>query len=234
MDYATRRSQQVIEDGSSADAMGMIGWGILGGMNVFNFLYYGDLYYQRYIMGMYDAFDGLSFKTVWGATTWFRTMLHVVVSFAMMILWCFTFFPWSGFWYMFYYVSVYFYTTYYFVRTFLLVLFQCVAFIADDFDKSFKYLDYFQQQLGMGHEQSDNAEELQWEEYKLEAANVLTAILAVPMLATGMRFWYLDEDERVGRFAEDRTQGETVPAAAETNNRLREASNVLFNDMMGF
>lgn len=106
-------------------------------------MYYGDLYYKRYVMGDY-MWDGLSLKTVWGMTTWFRTMLHVVMSFVMMFLWCLTFLPWSGFWYAFYYVGVYFFTGYFLVRTFLLIFFQCVAFIADDFDKSFKYYDYFQ------------------------------------------------------------------------------------------
>lgn len=209
--------------------MGMIGWGIIGGMNVFNFLYYGDLYYQRYTVGIYHGFDGLSFLTVYGGTTWIRTMLHVVVSFAMMFLWCLTFIPFSGFWYLLYYVSVYFYTGYYLARTFLLILFQCVAFFADDFDKSFKYYNYFQQQLGMGHEQSDNAEELQWEEYKLEAANVLTAILAVPMFASGMKFWYLNNDEFLKtENTADRTQSETDRArGADNSRRIKEASDVL-------
>ena len=34
-------------------------------------------------MGDY-MWDGLSLKTVWGMTTWFRTMLHVLMSFVMM------------------------------------------------------------------------------------------------------------------------------------------------------
>ena len=40
-------------------------------------------------------------------------MLHVVMSSAMMFLWCLTFLPWSGFWYMFYYFGVYFFTGYF-------------------------------------------------------------------------------------------------------------------------
>jgi len=226
MDYATRAMTVKQEDGVSADAMGMIGWGIYGGMNVFNFLYYADLYYKRYTMGHYQ-WDGLSFKTVWGASTWFRTMLHVVTSFIMMLLWCLTFIPYSGFWYALYYVGVYAFTGYFFVRTFLLILTQCIAYLADDFDKSFKVYDYFQEQLGMGHEQSDNAEELQWEEYKLEAANVLAVVLAAPMYATGMKFWYFDNENKDMGDTLDRTQKETVDAP----NRMMDVSDVLFHDL---
>lgn len=130
------------EDGVSSDAMGMIGWGIYGGLNVFNFLYFADLYYKRYVVGIY-SWDGLAFKSIWGASTWFRTMLHVVMSFTMMLLWCLTFLPWSGFWYMFYYFGVYFFTGYYLVKTAMLILLQCIALIADNYDSTFKYYDHF-------------------------------------------------------------------------------------------
>lgn len=218
------------EDGVSADAMGMIGWGIYGGLNVFNFLYFADLYYKRYTMGMY-RWDGLSFRTIWGASVWFKTMLHVVMSFTIMLLWCLTFIPWSGFWYAFYYISVYFFTGYYLVRTALLLLTQCIALIGDKFDTEYLYHDYFQEQLGMGHEQGSKAEELQWEEYKLEAANVMAVLLAAPMFSAGMKFWYFNADAKYAKASEEiKAKQAAEDKATSSNKRMLDVSDVLTAD----
>merc|ERR1712166_1118664 len=219
------------EDGVSADAMGMIGWGVYGGINIFNFLYFADLYYKRYIVGNY-SWDGLSFKTIWGASTWFRTMLHVVMSAAMMFLWCLTFLPWSGFWYAFYYFGVYFFTGYYLVKTGLFILLQCVALLGDDYAKSYKYYDYFQEQLGMGHEQGHDAEELQWEEYKLEAANVMAVLVAGPMFSAGMKFWYFNEDAKFKETTDvTKKTEEKKEKVTETSKKIMNVSDVLFHDL---
>merc|ERR1712166_1528740 len=198
------------EDGVSADAMGMIGWGIYGGLNVFNFMYFGDLYYKRYTMGRYN-WDGLSFRTIWGASVWFKTMLHVLMSFVLMLLWCLTFIPWSGFWYAFYYMTVYFFTGYYLIRTALLILTQCIAL--------------------MGHKQGHHAEELQWEEYKLEAANVMAVLLAGPMFSAGMKFWYFNADAKYDQVAkETRAKQAKEDKETSTNKRMLDVSDVLTAD----
>jgi hypothetical protein len=80
----------------------------------------------------------------------------------------------------------------------------------------------------MGHEQGHEAEELQWEEYKLEAANVLAVLIAAPMYAAGMKFWYFDNEHKDMGDVRDQTQKESVPA---NNNRMMDVSDVLFHDL---
>jgi len=220
---AMKRIQEA-DDGFSADAMGMIAWGVFGGISVFNFLYFADLYYVRYTTSRYHSF-GLAFQNTWGATVWLRTFFHVVVSFIMMFMWMLTFFPWSGFWYAFYYVAVYGYSLYFFVTRFFLILTQVIAMGTDggEYDH-YKYYDYFQEQNGMGHEQTDSAEELQWEEYYLESANVLAICVGAPMFSAGMKFWYFDQDaEREARMIEEH------PTTRPVNERIMDVSDALFH-----
>lgn len=94
----------------------MLGWGFYGGINVFAFMYYANIYYGRYTSGIY-ANIGYATKTAWGMSNYIRVVSSVIFSFAFTLLWVLTFLPAKEMWYVFYYATVYGYTFFYFVRT---------------------------------------------------------------------------------------------------------------------
>lgn len=81
----------------------------------------------------------------------------------------------------------------------------------------------------MGHEQGSSAAELQWEEYKIEAANVMAVLVAGPMFSAGMKFWYFNAD---AKFNENKkTVAKKAEEAAESTKRIQSVSDVLFHDL---
>lgn len=83
--------------------------------------------------------------------------------------------------------------------------------------------------MGMGHEQGHDAEELQWEEYKLEAANVMAVLVAGPMFSAGMKFWYFNADAKFNQ--DNKPVEKKVEEVAESTKRIQNVSDVLFHDL---
>ena len=68
--------------------MGYIAWGTYGALSFFNFLYYSDNFYRKYVLS--DFTEGAQWRTLNGHTEWTRTFLNVALWGTMLICWSLT------------------------------------------------------------------------------------------------------------------------------------------------
>merc|ERR1712167_486267 len=74
--------------------MGWISWGIYGALSVFNFLFYSDNFYRKYVLS--DFTEGAQWRTLNGNTEWIRTFLNVASWGIMLLFWSLTIFSGSN------------------------------------------------------------------------------------------------------------------------------------------
>lgn len=127
----------------------MLGWGFYGGINVFAFMYYANIYYGRYTSGIYQNI-GLATRTVWGMSNYIRVVSSVIFSFFFTFLWVLTFIPAKEMWYIFYYATVYGFSAFYFLRIATMVVMQCLAFGIDKTATEWSIYGYFKDQVAIG------------------------------------------------------------------------------------
>ena len=151
---------------------GFEGWMIFGILGFFNFLYYSDMFINKYVMtasfndiattpfnnimygGVGSAFwSGLGFKSAFGIGQWVRVFLNWTAWFVVMFTWCLTLIP-------HYYIAevwlfnigAYFMGTLHLIRTAFLVITWCLAIaIYNDYTNFYRVYDYFGKQDAWGH-----------------------------------------------------------------------------------
>jgi hypothetical protein len=73
-----------------AFTMGYVAWGTYGTLSFFNFLYYSDSFYRKYVMS--DFTEGAQWRTLNGYMEWVRTLINVALWGTMLLAWSTTIF----------------------------------------------------------------------------------------------------------------------------------------------
>lgn len=155
---------------------GFEGWMIFGILGFFNFLYYSDMFVNKYVMTAsfndgattpYDSqlyggvgsgfFSQLGFKSAFGIGQWVRVFLNWVGWFFVMMCWTGTLIP--GFYspdvWLFNF-GAYFMGTLHLIRTaFLIIVWLLSIAIYNDYDNFYHVYDYFSLQDAWGHRQAN-------------------------------------------------------------------------------
>jgi len=152
---------------------GFEGWMIFGILGFFNFLYYSDMFLNKYVMTatwndtattpfndiMYGGVGSgfwsmLGFKSAFGIGQWVRVFLNWASWFVVMFAWCMTLVPHN---YMaevwLFNLGAYFMGTLHLIRTAFLVIVWCLAItIYNDYTNFYRVYSYFGINDAWGHE----------------------------------------------------------------------------------
>jgi len=151
---------------------GFEGWMIFGILGFFNFMYYSDMFINKYVMtasfndsaaqtftdALYGGvgsgfFSMLGFKSAFGVGQWVRVFLNWTVWGALMMVWVMTIVPhfYSAEVWLFN-IGAYFIGTLHLVRTAFLILIWCLSIaMYNDYTEYYRVYDYFGVQDAWGH-----------------------------------------------------------------------------------
>jgi len=141
---------------------GFEGWIIFGILGTFNFLYYSDIFAEKYLMsnefntagngvtvaygGVGGAFfSGLAFKSIFGIGQWFRVFLNWSSWFIVMFVWMLTLIPGNHIAEVWLFnIGAYFMGTLHLIRTaFLVIIWALAIAVYDNYTSFYRVYDYF-------------------------------------------------------------------------------------------
>ena len=178
------------KDTSDYQAQGFDGWLLFGLLSTFNFMYFSDLFYERYVvnwMGLNPFFSDI-FSTWWSLGQWIRILVNWGSWFMVMFIWTWTLLPGSytaDVW--LFQVGGYGMGTLYLIRTAFLLTVWSAAFFLDDCKNSyclvpshmFKYRDSWgDRRDGMGR-----TDERIFLDFQIELATAIGLFVGIPLLA---------------------------------------------------
>lgn len=149
---------------------GFEGWMIFGILGMFNFLYYSDIFLNKYVVsaewnpanttptGMYGGvgsafFSGLGFKSIFGIGQWVRLFLNWSAWMVVMFVWTMTLIPENYIAEVWLFnIGAYFMGTLHLIRTsFIVIVWALAVAVYDNYTSFYSVYDYFTQSDAWGH-----------------------------------------------------------------------------------
>lgn len=172
----------------SAKKIGEFAWGMYGLLILSNFAYYGDYYYQSYVMTPYQS--NLAFRTIYGTANFIRVAVSLFGWLLAGFFWLATFTDHPSTYVFFSYIAMGL-CIIEFARVLLVVIMEAIGLIVDKFDNEYGLHDYFQKTNGMGHVTNVGDKHIQlWLDYDLEMAAISVQFMAFPLFQYGTNnYW---------------------------------------------
>jgi hypothetical protein len=104
-------------------------------MIIANFNYYQDVYHTRYKRSIFHSPEMVAFKTIYGFSTWLRSVWKFALWGVTGLFWVLTFIPLRVFKELFAYIILGMMAAE-LVRIVAIILVDCAAILGDDFDKN--------------------------------------------------------------------------------------------------